>query len=405
MSHTKIAIPLGETGSLIYLDDNLNSYFQEPEKKIQEFRKLKISNLYVIDLSTEDRANLKNKFPEIQFHDVEKEISFFDNVLISNQEKNILILTRDNLDKPIAFIGKLLLANDPNLDFKILVNFLELNFPNVNFQEELNEFHSKLESSYYHIKKENSKNFNFLEIEESIKPKEFFETEYNLSALDLEPSDESIFFTNPKIEFNVSSLKEISEEEFTVGSFTDESNALDMNLSSELNFIDSIEENKDEIEIETIPLESKKEIDFDEIVNEEIQREEEENSFVFGESSLKLEDFQNQKSENIQDLSHIIEEDLDEDFKFDSGFEELTIENKKILESAELDLSFPKSLENSEIKIQSLKPLKPEFDPTHTFISKRIQDVILNEVLIEEDSKPEKHKTPAQSFKGIQLED
>ncbi len=403
MSQTKLAIPLGESGSLIYLDNDLESFLNKSEKKIDELSKKKISNIYFFELSSFLTSKLKENFQNINFHEVEKEIPFFDKILISNYEKNILVLFEKNLTAPILFLGKILLANDPSLDFKILTHYLEINFPNTSFHSELKEFSDKLDNSHYHIKKEDIKNLKLLKQDEIHKPEIFFETEYNLNALDTEPSDESMFATNPRIEFNLSSLKEITEEEFNVGSFTDESNALDINLSSELNFIDSIEETKSEIEIETIPLEPSKEIDFNEIVNQEIEREEEEHSFVFGNSSLKIDDFQkDDNEENFKDLSNIIEGDLDEKFEFNTGIEELSIENEKILNIQKFDLSFPKSVEEKDIKIQKLKSLQPEFDPTHTFISKRIHDVILKEVLSDEEPKLQ---TISQSFKGIQLED
>lgn len=405
MSQTKLAIPLGESGSLVYLENDLEDFLNNPEKKIFELTKKKVSNIYFFESIIDLIPKFKVHFQNISFQQVENEISFFDNVLISNFEKNILVLFDKNLDEPISFLGKLLLANDPSLDFKVLTNYLAINFPNTNFQTELKEFSDKLDKTYYHIRKEDEKNLKLLKIDEATKPKEFFETEYNLNALDSEPSDESIFVTNPKIEFNLSSFKEISEDEFNIGSFTDESNALEINLSSELNFIDSIEEPKSEIEIETIPLEPKKEIDFNELVNEEIEREAEENSFLFGNSSLSIEDFKENKEESFNDLSNIIEDDFDEEFQFNSGMEELDTEQEKLLSNEKLDLSFPKSIDENEIKVQNLKPLKPEFDPTHTFISKRIQDVILKEVLTEEDTRLATAKTPAQSFKGIELED
>ncbi len=357
LQQTKIAIPLGETGSICFFEGELNS-FQNQNLKEKELKSNSILSIYMIgEENNFDR--IKSNFSEFNFHlcDSSETIDFFDTVLSENSDKNISITCSREIKNAVLFIAKLLLANDPTLDSKELFSYLDSNFPNIEYHSEIENFKAALEKNLYHIRKQDKAKLNVI-----------FETNFNLSALDMPLSDESMFETNPHIDFNLDSLRENPFEEEKTGSFTDESNALDINLSTELDFIESIEEPSNVSEVEKVILIStstledpeKEYIDFNAILDEEIEDGMQAEEFSFGENSLHESDF---FSNDLNDKAESkISEMLTEEFDFQG-------DSQPILKD--------------EAKFQNTEELKEDFDPSQTYISKRIHDLIKNEVLIE----------------------
>jgi hypothetical protein len=403
---TKHAIPIGATGSVCYIlqVESLSSL------SISELKNLGIKNILVAKEFSEEVGQFEKDSFRVIFlkgYLLDSDINHLDE---SSLSKNFALIYKNDFRTALINSSRLICFIDASIQTEDLDSYFSSNYPEYDLKEQLLSIKKELDDKFFHIKKTEIKlkKKDFSETKSTqilTSPKLDVVTDLNLSALNMDISEESIFSTNPKIEFNIESLTPIPENEFK------QESTLDLDLTNELNFIDDLQtqditQETDSINIDTVPIVNepeKKYIDFHNIIDQELESEQEEQELLFGKSGLSEEDFLSKKSldETSINIDEIISEELSGEFEVNEEFLNSEIELNLDLPPVDLDLSFPPPVDDSKSILQPVSEVKLDIDPTHTFISRRI-DTILKDVL-EEGKKIEEGNQSSQ-FKAIPLD-
>lgn len=429
-------IPLGDTGNICYLLDNLKDFDSKDSISIQarckDFKTKKIQKLIMLQSLTKsmDYESIATTLSSSGFSisvyksnlELKSQVELFERVLDANKQGNIGILFFGISPALIDLIIKMMLYIDNNVSISEIYNYLTNDEPDELTLGELKSFQNFLEFDPYLITKPDRAEFRKIspKLLHTVETKSALSAEapssttaftLNLSSLNLSVIDDEQLLTEKEaINFNLNSLvesdfkKEESAEEYyekikntqTVQE-VDDSLSLDVDLSEEIEYISSLEslsgssmDKVSAINIDTIPLDNedlpkistptidyktKNYLDFDAIINEEIEQ----GMLADGFDMDFAMDFDDMPSED----NTIIPPQGDSTINLD------TVETQ-----AKIDLSFPPPLQDLEDLLEEEMELENEkigakeepVDPSQTFMAKRINDVIKNEVL-NEDSK------------------
>lgn len=447
-------IPIGETGSVCYLFDNLKDFENKNEglfqsylkdwktKKIQRFIILK-SLTKQIDYDSISNWLATNGFPTIQFSpdlDFKKQVQIFEN-LLDNLKSNIGILFWGASPSLFDLVVKISLYIDKSNSASEVYYYLTEEEPNSIAIDGFKKFQNFLESDPYLLTKPDRAEFKRLTplVLEKIETKSALSAEeanattaftLNLSSLSSSVSDDVPLLTETsKINFNLESLvesdfkkEESAEEHYDKIKSTqrheeiDDSLSLDVDLAGEIEYISSLESlpsnptlqrisavnldtvSKDNIDLPkqlnpTIDYKTKEYLDFDAIINDEIEQEEAELNAKFF------------LDEPDHATNLFIEEDNDSQSIIEVGNSAIDLD---IVETkAKIDLSFPPPIQDLEDLLDEEMELENEsksgdlpVDPSQTFLVKRINDVIQKEVLSEDS----KGKIPVSNITKINTE-
>lgn len=447
-------ISLGDTGNICYLQGVLKDIdFTDSsslESKISELNNKKITRLFLINSSKNDNSN--DKFIEllqkngIQIYryspdsEIKEQIELFESIFDSNKQGNISILYGEISTTVIELAIKIVLYNNPNLSVEEVYTYFsseELDIVTIN---EFKEYIYFLENDPYILTKPDRREFNrnkpqskteqTVSEKSSVVEESQSNTAFTLNLNSLKTSnldDEKLLTETQKMDFNLNSLiesdfeKEESPEEHyeklknTARVEVEDSLSLDVDLSDEIEYISSLESlippSKDKIsivEINTVPLEeiiesskipnatidytNKQFIDFDAIIEDEIEQGIISEELGLNVSSTILDD----SFPKSIDFDDIISEKNTDSFSLEEHFANTDANsaiNLDIMDTkANIDLSFPppipdlEDLLDGDIQLKADTSLENDHlvDPSQTFMVKRINDVIKKEVLNEE---------------------
>lgn len=447
-------ISLGNTGNICYLlailkdlDLKDDSIFK---KQIKNLISKKVDTLVLI-VSSEKEKNQYNSLIELlkqngiqcSFYlsnsDIKTQVELFESIVDFNKFGNIAIVYAEFSTAVIELAIKLLLYVNPSLSIEEVYSYFsnkELDIVSLN---EFKEYMFFLENDPYLITKPDRREFNKHKPKpqvangaKSVLPSEELkstsEFTLNLSSLKNPTSDDEKLLTETeKLNFNLNSLvesdfeKEESPEEhyeklsLTAHREVDDSLSLDVDLSEEIEYISSLEnlspptkEKISIVEIETVPLDSefestkipnptidyknKQYIDFDAIIEEEIEQ-----GMLSADLGIDLSE-EITPTQNTLNLDDFIADDKEDMFSFEDHIVHTDADsaiNLDIMDTkANIDLSFPSPLPDLEDLLEEEMELETEVtggheslvDPSQTFMVKRINDVIKKEVL-NDDSK------------------
>lgn len=434
-------IPIGDTGSICYLFDNLKDFegkeMDQLQSLISDWKNRKIQRMILlksltkkIDYDSVTNRLSTNGFSSILYspsQDLKTQVQIFETLLDKDLKGNIGVLFLGSSPSLIELIVKISIYADKNTSASEVYQYLTDEEPAELTLEELKKFQDFLETDPYILTKPDRAEFKRLTppIFEKIETKSALSAEeanattaftLNLSSLNTNLSDDApLLSETSRIQFNLESLvetdfrKEESPEEHyenlkttTMPQEIDDSLSLDVDLAEEIEYISSLESLPSNptlqkisiVDIETVPSDqedvskplnptidykSKEYLDFDAIINEEIEQEEAElyaQSF-FEEPDHSINLFDEGDNHNI----------------IPSG--NSTIDLDIVDTKAKIDLTFPPPIQDLEDLLDEEMELEKEkgigssqlpVDPSQTFLVKRINDVIQKEVL-NEDSK------------------
>lgn len=439
-------IPIGYSGGVLIPDDSLSDHMSVSDlsSKIAHYRRENCRNIILfpssisstkIDsiLSAVEKADIHAYIYRQQEHEHAKhkvEVDLIESILQKAKLGNFIALYQNSSEAILAgLVAKILVFSDKDANIADLyANY----FPDLKYDSKnIAEFKNFLDNDFYLIKKSDKKFFEKIDSlatrpeiialnrHKPVKTAETNPLNLNLSSLGtVDTNYVPISERTEPITFNLSSINfeiALPDEEEEVESLEDaltqpktpaietEQIKLDINLSDEIHYLSSILPDDDDtiIDIETLPLEEeepvkvpeeKQYIDFEKIIDEEIAQEE---LSEIGEGSFDEGDV---PFPSLVSLDDLIEDTHDEEFTIAEEHIELpmtahadsvNIEDKK-------DDSKPEALHtienvdeliDEELEPEDDKLKESEFDPSMTYIQKRIKDVIFNEVLSEEDSK------------------
>ncbi len=430
-------IPLGDTGNICYLFDSLKDFDSKNssfiESKSKEFKSKKIQKLVMLQSLTKkmDYESISTTLASNGFSvsiykanlEFKNQVELFERLLDSEKQGNIGILFFGMSPALIDLTIKLLIYIDSQVSTEEIYSYLTNEEPDNVTINEFKNFQNFLETDPYLITKPDRAEFKKIspKLLHAVETKSALSADVptsttaftlNLSSLNLSVIDDEPLLTEKEaINFNLNSLiesdfkKEESAEEhyknlkntMTIQE-VDDSLSLDVDLSEEIEYISSLEslsgptmDKISAINIETVPLDNtdlpkissptidyktKSYLDFDAIINEEIEQ-----GMLSGEVDTDFAmDFDDMVTEETEDdVHHLGDSTTDLD----------AIETR-----ANIDLSFPPPLQDLEDLLDEEMELDNEksgvkeepVDPSQTFMVKRINDVIKNEVL-NEDSK------------------
>lgn len=429
-------IPIGDTGSICYLLDCLKDFDSKDanliEARLKEFKSKKMNRLILLKSLTKKMeydsiaSTLTSSGFSISTYssnlEFKKQIELFERLIDSNTKGNVGILFYGISPALIDLTMKLLLYVDNTASPEEIYFYLTNEEPNSFALTELKNFQDFLETDPYLITKPDRSEFKrlspklLLPIEtksalSAEEPASITAFTLNLSSLKIPSLDDQPLLTESEaMNFNLDSLveadfkKEESPEEHyenikeTEKREVDDSLSLDVDLSEEIDYISSLESlavpSVDKIpvvNIDTIPLDIpdlpkttsptidykvKEYLDFDAIINEEIEQE-----ILDG----------GMDADFALDFNDIISEEKKDEF---SMHDDTSIRLDPAELGATVDLSFPPPLQDledlldEEMELDHEKSGTPDepVDPSQTFMAKRINDVIRKEVL-NEDSK------------------
>lgn len=450
-------IPLGDTGSICYLEDTLKDFdsnnIQLIQTRLKELQAKKIQKLILlhsltkkIDLNSITDILDSSKFQFVVYipnSELQKEVELFETILDSNTDENIAILFHGESPSLLKLIGKLVLYIEPKTPIEDIYSFITDETPDIVTLNELKTYVDFLENDPYLLTKPDRSEFqkiSSIHSDESSKPtpdnSSTGNTEFTLNLNSLKnsiPDNEPLLTETEAITFNLNSLvesdfeKEESPEEHnqklkeTAKHEVEESLSLDVDLSEEIEYISSLESlssQKDSIpNIDTIPLEeepnlaptidykNKEFIDFDALIEDELEQ---------GMITEELgEDFLENKTSDFPaeiDFENIIPDEKDDSLLYEDdtniGNSKIDLEiidskdNEDLPQSLEADDHYSQVEEKIKISSDKVDIFEDPIDPSQTFMVKRINDVIKNEVL-NEDSKS---KIPVSDLTQVETE-
>lgn len=454
-------IPLGDTGSICYFQDILKDFdsnnIQLIQSRLKELQSQKIQKLILLrswtkkidfDAITEILESSKFQFsiytPNSPF---QEQVELFETIVDSHKEENICILYHGVSPSLIELITKLVLYVDSKTPIEEIYSYITEETPDIITLGEFKNYIEFLENDPYLITKPDRSEFRKLsstngkqsELAPQIVPGTNTEFTLNLNSLQKTiPDNEPLLTETEAIQFNLNSLvesdfeKEESPEEHnqklreTAQHKIEDSLSLDVDLSEEIEYINSLENlstpTMDKISItniDTVPLDdpppishqptidykTKEYIDFDAIIEDELEQ-----GMLTGEISENFLENDSVDFPDSIDLETIIPDDKDNSFSFDEEIHrQNSAINLDIVETqANIDLSFPSPIdhmddlleEKMEMEHEKDESLEDPIDPSQTFMVRRINDVIKKEVL-NEDSKS---KIPVSDLTKVETE-